>query len=264
MNYLMIEDRHVYNIGDIYAQNMLENKKMLSEYPADFWKPYRDNHTYFDRRFKSLYKSWFPYDQDEAEGRQAVADAFRMDVYAHLLANDKRYTELFRIENIADNDAYSLVNNVDYTETRQRSEGREGENVKGSENISTVYGEQNITHENELVKGERNDIGIMSKSAFNESDFSNINKEEFTSGEQTDTEDLSTTYGEHTDTRSEGSRTDTNVLDINESESIRKVGNMGVQTVDDMLAKHYDNWSLFDFYKIIFTDICRDILRGGC
>lgn len=296
MNYLIMEDRNVYTIGDIYAQNVQENKKMLSDYPADFWEPYRNNHEYFDRRFKSLYKSWFPYDQEEAEGRKAVSDEFRLDVYAHLMANDKRYTELFRVHTIADNDAYSLVNNVDYTETRQRTEGRDGTDVKGSETITDsssdqygsqvvtadnerVKGSETITEDNDLTRGQREDTTYNSTSAFNESTYSPVDKTEFTQGQQldhddrervegqrTDTEDLSTTYGQHTDThsgsRTEGSRTDTSELDITENESIRKVGNMGVQTVDDMLLKHWDNWNLFDFYKMIFSDICRDLLRG--
>lgn len=296
MNYLIMEDRNVYTVGDIYAQNVQENKKMLSDYPADFWEPYRNNHEYFDRRFKSLYKSWFPYDQEEAEGRKAVSDEFRLDVYAHLMANDKRYSELFRVHTILDNDAYSLVNNVDYTETRQRTEGREGTDVKGSETITDsssdqygsqvvtadnerVKGSETITEDNDLTRGQREDTTYNSTSAFNESTYSPVDKTEFTQGQQldhddrervegqrTDTEDLSTTYGQHTDThsgsRTEGSRTDTTDLDITENESIRKVGNMGVQTVDDMLLKHWDNWNLFDFYKLIFSDICRDLLRG--
>jgi hypothetical protein len=348
MNYLMIEDRHVYNIGDIYAQNVSEDKKMLSDYPADFWKPYRDNHTYFDRRFKSLYKSWFPYDQEEEEGRSAVADEFRMDVYAHLMANDKRYSELFRIETIPDNTSYSLVNNVDYTETRQRTEGREGENVKGSETITDtgvnqygqkvtmdnadnvygaqmisgtdtnqygaqtitgdneyVYGQQEINRDTETVKGQQVNIEEKSTSAYNESSYNAVDKTETTEGQRTDTvdedqiigshtdtQDLSTVNGAHTDTlqqtinngshtdaldreitegqhtdnisnsRVDGERTDTSSLGIEEEEEIHKVGNMGVQTVDDMLLKHWDNWNLFDFYKLIFSEICRDLLRG--
>ncbi len=296
MNYLIMEDRNVYTIGDIYAQNVQESKKMLSDYPADFWEPYRNNHEYFDRRFKTLYKSWFPYDQEEAEGRKSVSDEFRMDVYAHLMANDKRYSELFRVHTIADNDAYSLVNNVDYTETRQRTEGRDGTDIKGSETITDsssdqygsqivtadnerVKGSETITEDNDLTRGQREDTTYNSTSAFNESTYSPVDKTEFTQGQQidhddrervegqrTDTEDLLTTYGQHTDThsgtRTEGSRTDTSELDITENESIRKVGNMGVQTVDDMLIKHWDNWNLFDFYKLIFSDICRDLLRG--
>lgn len=295
--YLLTEDKNVFTIKDIYEQNVSENKKMLSDYPADFWQPYRNNHTYFDRRFKKLYSSWFPYDQDTDEGKQAVSDEFRMDVYAHLLANDKRYAELFRVNTILDNDAYSLTNNVDYTETRQRTEGRDGENVKGSETITdtlqtsygeqtvtqdneTTYGAQTITDDNDTVKGQRDDTTINSTSAENESGFSPVDKTEITEGEQTDhidnertisshtdSQDNETTYGAHIDrgnnSRVDGERTDTSSLDITENESIRKVGNMGVQTVDDMLAKHWNNWSaLFDFYKLIFSEISRDLLRG--
>lgn len=295
--YLLTEDKNVFTIKDIYEQNVSENKKMLSDYPADFWQPYRNNHTYFDRRFKKLYSSWFPYDQDTDEGKQAVSDEFRMDVYAHLLANDKRYAELFRVNTILDNDAYSLTNNVDYTETRQRTEGRDGENVKGSETITdtfqtsygeqtvtqdneTTYGAQTITDDNDTVKGQRDDTTINSTSAENESGFSPVDKTEFTEGEQTDhidnertisshtdSQDNETTYGAHIDkgnnSRVDGERTDTSSLDITENESIRKVGNMGVQTVDDMLAKHWNNWSaLFDFYRLIFSEISRDLLRG--
>ena len=91
MMYLRMSDENVYTIGDIYNKNKTDETLMLSAYPADFWKPYRDNNAYFDRRFKTLYKSWYPYDQESDEGLAAVADAFRMDVYAHLTANDKRY-----------------------------------------------------------------------------------------------------------------------------------------------------------------------------
>lgn len=297
MMYLRMSDENVYTIGDIYNKNKTDQTFMLSNYPADFWKPYRDNNTYFDRRFKSLYKSWYPYDQDSDEGLAAVADEFRLAVYAHLMANDKRYSELFRVNSIADNDAYSLVNNVDYTETRLRTEGRDGENVKGSETITdtlqtsygeqtvtqdneTTYGAQTITDDNDVVKGQRDDTTINSTSAENESGFSPVDKTEFTEGEQTDhidnertisshtdSQDNETTYGAHVDrgsnSRVDGERTDTSSLDITENESIRKVGNMGVQTVDDMLNKHWNNWSaLFDFYRLIFSEISRDLLRG--
>ena len=48
MMYLRMEDKSVYTIGDIYKKNKTDNKMMLSPYPADFWKPYRDNSNYFD------------------------------------------------------------------------------------------------------------------------------------------------------------------------------------------------------------------------
>ena len=70
------------------------------------------------------------------------------------------------------------------------------------------------------------------------------------------------TYGAHKDERddtyTEGARQDVTDEDI----TVHKVGNMGVQTVDDMLKKHWDNWSMFDFYGLIFEDIAKNLLRG--
>ena len=42
-------------IGDIYNKNKQDQTLMLSNYPADFWAPYRNNNTYFDRRFKNSF-----------------------------------------------------------------------------------------------------------------------------------------------------------------------------------------------------------------
>ena len=296
MQYLITEDRNVYTIADIYNQNKTDDKMMLSPYPADFWKPYRDNHNYFDRRFKVLYKSFFPYDQEETEGRESVADDFRFDVYAHLMANDKRYSELFRINTIADNDAYSLTNNVDYTETYEEESGRDIEFNKGSqtdtEDLEHTKGAETDTEDLEYTKGSETDTEDLSTtygahdntttntiSAYNESGYSPKDKSATelgshedtgdnsrTFGQRVDSEDNSRTYGQRIDSednsRTYGARQDTTGETGSKSSTMHKVGNMGVQTVDDMLLKHWDNWNLFDFYKLIFEEIARDLLRG--
>ena len=296
MLYLMTEDRNVYTVGDIYNQNKTDDKMMLSPYPADFWKPYRDNHNYFDRRFKVLYKSFFPYDQEESEGRESVADDFRFDVYAHLMANDKRYSELFRINTIADNDAYSLTNNVDYTETYEEENGRDIEFNKGSEtdteDLSRTKGSQTDTEDLEFTKGSETDTEDLSTtfgaqdvdttnstSAYNESGYTATDKTEVENGSHEDTQDNSRTYGQRIDSednsrtygqridsednsRTYGARKDTTGETGSKDYTLHKVGNMGVQTVDDMLLKHWNNWNLFDFYKLIFEEIARDLLRG--
>lgn len=296
MQYLTMEDRNVYTIADIYNQNKTDDKMMLSPYPADFWKPYRDNHNYFDRRFKVLYKSFFPYDQEESEGRESVADDFRFDVYAHLMANDKRYSELFRINTIADNEAYSLTNNVDYTETYEEESGRDIEFNKGSqtdtEDLEHTKGSQTDTEDLEYTKGAETDTEDLSTtygthettttntvSAYNESGYSPRDKTEVESGTHEDTGDNSRTYGQRVDSddnsrtygqrvdsddnsRTYGARQDTTGETGSKDYTLHKVGNMGVQTVDDMLLKHWDNWNLFDFYKLIFEEIARDLLRG--
>ena len=270
MQYLITEDRNVYTIGDIYNQNKTDDKMMLSPYPADFWKPYRDNHNYFDRRFKVLYKSFFPYDQEETEGRESVADDFRFDVYAHLMANDKRYSELFRINTIADNDAYSLTNNVDYTETYEEESGRDIEFNKGSqtdtEDLEHTKGAETDTEDLSTTYGAHDTTATNTISAYNESGYSPKDKDVTESGTHEDTGDNSRTYGQRIDSednsRTYGARQDTIGETGSKSSTMRKVGNMGVQTVDDMLLKHWDNWNLFDFYKLIFEEIARDLLRG--
>lgn len=296
MIYLMTEDRNVYTVGDIYNQNKTDDKMMLSPYPADFWKPYRDNHNYFDRRFKVLYKSFFPYDQEESEGRESVADDFRFDVYAHLMANDKRYSELFRVNVIPDNDAYSLTNNVDYTETYEEENGRDIEFNKGSqtdtEDLEHTKGSETDTEDLEFTKGSETDTEDLSTtygaqdvdttqstSAYNESGFTATDKTEVENGSHEDTGDNSRTYGQRIDSednsrtygqridsddnsRTYGARKDTTGETGSKDYTLHKVGNMGVQTVDDMLEKHVGVWSMFDFYGLIFKEIARDLLRG--
>lgn len=270
MLYLLTEDRNVYTIGDIYNQNKTDNKMMLSPYPADFWKPYRDNHNYFDRRFKVMYKSFFPYDQEEAEGRESVSDDFRFDVYAHLLANDKRYSELFRVNVIPDNDAYSLTNNVDYTETYEEETHNDRDFTKGAQTNSgsfeTTYGATSNGESISRTYGAQDVDTTQSTSAYNESGYTATDKTEVDNGAHTDTESNTYTGAQHVDSgtngSTEGQRKDTTDDDGTKEYTLHKVGNMGVQTVDDMLGKHIEVWSMFDFYKLIFEEIARDLLRG--
>lgn len=289
-------DDFKYTIKDIFAQSQSENKPMLSDYNADFWTGYVSNYNYFDRRFKKLYTSWYPFDQDTKEGRQYVADEFRADVYAHLMANDKRYSELYRINVIQDNDAYSLTNNVDYTEEYSEESHLDREFTKGTQTDGDTgfiaHGQQTVDEDKSKTIGQQiNDEDISrsygqhtttdtkSVSAFNASGYSpseqnsrnddahtDTEDNTYTLGAHTDTEDNSVTYGSHRDdtgnTHTEGARTDTTGDDGTKEYTLHKVGNMGVQTVDDMLKKHWDNWSLFDFYGFIFAEISRDLLKG--
>lgn len=271
MLFLPMEDKSVYTIGDIYAQNKHDNKMMLSPYPSDFWKPYRDNNGYFDRRFMTMFKSFYPYEQETDEGRESVADDFRYDVYAHLMANDKRYSELFRIQTIPDDDAYKLTNNVDYTEIYEETNGRDITYNKGeqtdTEDLSRTKGQQIDSEDLSATIGAQDIDTTNSKSAYNETSYTATDKSEVDQGERTDTEDNERTYGERTDTednsRTSGAREDTTGETGSKDYTLHKVGNMGVQDVNSMLQRHWDGWAnLFDFYKLIFDEIARDLLRG--
>lgn len=288
-------EKRIYTIKDIYAQNISENKPMLSAYNADFWAGYVQNSAYFDRRFKKLYTSWFPFDQEAEEGRQAVSDEFRADVYAHLMVNDKRYSELYRI-NVIDDDKYDLLNNYDMTEIYSGTGHREGQNIKGQQNNTethndtygqqninhdqtNTYGQQTIEHDSDVNYGAQGTSTTNSTSAYNETGFNPVDKTDVDTdahrditnnmtinGTHTDMMGGVDTYGQHTDIKNadyvEGMRTDTNNEDSTDGHTLHRVGNIGVQTATDMMQKAVEFWDIFSFYDFIFKEIARDLLRG--
>lgn len=258
----------VWTIKDIYEYQRDHNTEMLSDItpsvlPAeDFWVAYRYDYQNFDRRFKRLYSSWYPMEQEDLTLAEA-ASAFRNDCYDHLLANTKRYQELFRIWIIPDNDAYSLVNNVDYHEIIERDiEFQKGRQVN-EHDTEIEYGQFTVNDDKEFTYGAQGSTTEQTTSAYNESTYTPRDKSETDVDQHIDSQDNQMVYESHTDTTdediTEGARTD----NTDEDTDIHKVGNMGVQTVDDMLKKHWDNWSgYFKFYDLIFKEIAQDLLRG--
>lgn len=265
------EAAQVYNVRDLYKEAKKDEDYLLSQFVAslasteDFWKPYRENYTYFDRYFANKYGSLIPLNQDESEDIADLLDNWQDDVFSFLMVNKKRYMELFRVETIPDDDAYSLTNNVDYTETTERdvtfNKGRQVNELDGETN----YGQQVVDDDKEFNYNTTNTQGSTttnSTSAYNDSGYTATDKSETDINGFTDTQDNSVTYGSHKDERddeyTEGAREDTTDEDI----TVHKVGNMGVQTVDDMLNKHWNNWDRFKFYDLIFEDIAKNLLRG--
>lgn len=288
----------LYEIKDIYNYNKEESKKMLSMFSSseenDFWKPYRDNYEFFDRIFMKKYRSWFPMDQ---EGTLAeVSEEFAYDVWAWLQINDKRYSELFRINDITDDEKYSLTDNVYEHEIIDRDTTSSGSNIKGSETITDTavnqYGQQSDSESKSLSRGQQSDSESISKSfgaatktiesgtsAANESGYSNTDRtvesdaartdgetNSYTHGSRSDSETNSYTHGSHTDdltnTRVDGQRTDTSSGSGTEDVERTRSGNIGVRTVDEMLNIHKDMWVDFSFYEMIFAEIARELLRG--
>lgn len=264
------EAERVYTIKDIQKYCSEHNVKMLSDYTADFWAGYKANYLRFDRLFMKRFSSWFPFDQEYSEGVSAIQQDFTADVYAHLMANDKRYSELWRVNVIPDDDAYSLTNNVDYTESYEEDNSRDVTFNKGAqidtEDLSKTKGQQIDTEDLSKTYGAQSEDTVNSTSAYNSASFQEVDKTEVDRDSFDDTEDNSRTYGSRTDTednsRTAGAREDTTGETGSKDYTLHKVGNMGVQTVDDMLLKHWDNWSMFDFYGMIFDEIARDLLRG--
>lgn len=290
----------LYEIKDIYDYNKEENNEMLSNFVSSvdpehsFWEPYRDNYKKFDRMFMKKYRSWFPMDQ---EGTLAeIAEEFSDDVENWLTINDKRYTELYRMQTIPDDEKYSLTDNVYEHEVIDRDTTSSGSNVKGSETITDTaknqYGQQADSESKSATFAQKTIDEDISKtygtatkttengtSAFNESGYSDTDRSVETDATRTDTEDNTVTHSSHTDTetngythgshtddltntRVDGQRTDTNTGSGTEDVKRTRSGNIGVRTVDEMLTIHKDTWVDFSFYEMIFAEIARELLRG--
>lgn len=233
-------------VRDMYDVNYSASSKMLSDYTSlneegDFWEEYRTNYARYDKLFARLFSSFFYFLQEEDQTASQVADAFRDDVYNHLLVNDKKYSELYRVQVIPD-DVYSLTNNYDMTETMDKD---------GTDNQDNTYGARSDS--SSLTKGSRQDSTTSTgKVAPYDSDVYANNTEDsisFTEGQQLDS--TSATKGQQKDD-----------LDRTYSEdyTLRRVGNIGVQTVSDMLAKHIKVWDAWDFYEYIFKEIAKELL----
>ena len=81
-----------------------------------------------------------------------------------------------------------------------------------------------------------------------------------TTNEHTDSGN--TTTNEHTDnlTFTKGQQTDSHSNNSTESYELTRKGNISVQTGADMLRKHDSFWTPYEFYTMIFKDICKELL----
>lgn len=224
-----------------------KEETLFPEFDSDWWTGIYNSDTSedIDILFTRYYANYEFYSSiedlfDEYTDNEALLD-FRRAVYALFMKNDKKYTELYRIHTIPDNEAYELTNNYDMHETYSGSNSLAGSSITGQRTDVTIdqMGEQEMSNLNKVTG--------YNSSAENTNDSSNS-----ATGSREDTHQF--TKGQEQDTsRTQG--TDTHTL--------RRYGNIGVMTVDDLLRKHTDFWLVWDFLQVIFDDICRDYLLIG-
>ena len=189
-----------------------------------------------------------------------------------------------KTDSIENTDIIGAINN---TETMNNG-------VKNT-NESTTYGVK-TTNENTIYgSGSSETVGEVSPMDSNM--FYNNNKNSTTTSEKTDSKQITnsaftdgkqTTYSAFTDSKTineaertntsnnivnsgeqnnssnntytKGEQSDTHNHDETESYNIRKRGNIGVQTATDMISKHNNFWNSYEFYTLIFKDICKELL----
>lgn len=147
-------------------------------------------------------------------------------------------------------------------------------------NVSEMYGARSDSHSN--TQGSQSNSRNTGIAGFNSSDYSNDANMAETLGSRVDSgtdttgaqdNEIYTVNSAYTDTSTEshgqrtvttnetkGQQTDTFDHSINDSYTLRKVGNIGVKTVSEMLGEHIELWNTYEFYKYIFKEICADLL----
>lgn len=218
-------------IKELYDYSSENNVKLLSNYSADFWSDYNSNYQRYDSIFERFFSS-FEYLRSKDDDTIALTvDKFVNDVYNHLLINSKKYSELYRINVISDN-VYSLTDNYDVTETMDKDISDSNENT---------YGERQDSNSNTSGSTSTGKVAPYdTETYYNDNQLleEGENEGSFTKGEQSDT--LNKTY--------------------TEDYILHRKGNIGVQTVTDMIRKHKDFWTVWDFYEMIFKEISKELL----
>ena len=246
-------------ISDVYKQNAASGTKMLSDFPADFWADYRTDYQKYDKVFRRMFNSFYYFMQSPEEEAVDVANNFREDVYNHLLINEKKYEELFRIQEIPDAD-YSLTNNYDVTENLRRNGTESNDNTYGQRIDSGSFTKGSRTDSGTQTKGQQTDHNTESVAPYDSVSFSPDKYTEMLSGSRLDVTGF--TEGQQIDSSSntKGQQIDNLDKSFTENYTLTKKGNIGVQTATDMIKKHKDFWDLWSFYEYIFKEISRELL----
>ena len=246
-------------VKDMYESAVLKDTALLSTYGGDFWNEYIQNHKEYDRLFMRMFKSFIYFLQDGSESIDVVLTNFVEDVKLHLMINSKKYSELYRTYIVNDDD-YMLLDNYNVKETMSKQNSNEGSDVLGERNDVTNDTIGAITTNTTNTIGEQTNSEIKKVSPYDSNSFNNESGTDSNFGTRSDSGN--TTTNEHTDnlTFTKGQQTDSHSNTSTESYELTRKGNIGVQTGADMLKKHNSFWTPYEFYTMIFKDICKELL----
>ena len=237
MWYPPMEPIEFVTVKQMYAFTKESSIKLLSSYDADFWEEYIENYANYDRLFNRMFNNSYYFMQEPKATVAEVQEDFTNAVYDLLMVNNKKYSELYRIH-VVDDDTYSIIDNYDVTETREGS---------GNRRIIDSYGQRIIEEENTIGDQENTSTGQVAP--FDSEDFANESHATQNLGEREDSSTV--THDAHTDNHT--------YID-SDGYTLNKKGNIGVQTQSEVMDKHAKFWKAYNFYKIVFEDIDKELL----
>mgnify|MGYP003311930984 CR=1 FL=1 len=214
---------------------------LLSTADFDFWEEYTSSYQHFDSLFCDLYKSFIYFNQEEDEELDDVVVNFINSVNNFLIANNKRYSEMWRI-NVINDSKYDILNNVDETIEQTTNENNMGSVTTGKRTDvnNTEIGNQKFDSVNKVTPFNSNNENV---------DTSNSNE----SGTRNDVESFT-----------KGQETDTSIANNTTTFNSRRYGNIGVMTSTQIMDIHRRFWQdSYNFYLFVFREICEHLLLIG-
>lgn len=236
-------------VNDMYNAVKGTETKFLSSFNAAFWQEYEQEHDYYDRLFRRMFASFRFFDQEPKASWDEITPTeisnlqveFTDAVHDLLMVNEKKFSELYRVNVVAD-EQYSILNNYDVTETKEEENSSTGTDtigekvdtdsnaygaaqdanthVEGARTDSTTESVGARTDSDSVTQGAQNNTRENDIAGFNSSNYSDdsrVNESlgarsdtaNHTQGQQSNSKNLNKGEMTTTDTRTMGARTDT-------------------------------------------------------
>lgn len=225
-----------WTVNDMYKYAKAEAEKpLLSAYPAEFWSEYRTNYTRYDKLFNRYFSSFRYFNQDN-DTIEDCTDDFIDEVYHHLMINDKKYSELYKI-NILQVDT-PIYDNFHITNMMYRDKTINRDYTSGARTDTTSDS-----------TGQRTDTTTNKTSGFNSTDFVNDTETTDVKGAELDN-----------NTYIKGSQTDDDDTTINDDYIFTSQGSKGEKGIADNISDYQKLWSKYRFYDYIFDQISKELL----
>lgn len=231
----------IKTVSDMYEYSSENELPLLSSFLSaqpvlnDFWQPYVTDYETYDKIFRTMFKSYFYFDQEGDETVEEIFNRFTEAVEGFLTLNDKKYTEMFRIE-LLSVDSDSVLSDYIITETKE-----------GDREVERWYvsGARQDTSEN--TSGARTDTTTDQIMAFNSSQFADQAKSTYAKGEEEDSSEYN-----------KGSQTDQEEVSESNDHTITTSGTKG--NPYENMTKYLEAWDGYSFYTKVFKDIAANLL----
>lgn len=228
----------MYRIIDLY-KNLGENEHLFPTSTGfTFWEAiYTANASVMDREFTRRFAGFRYFDFLHADDKDEANANLKADVLSILTFNKKRYEEMYRIFLVSDDD-FPFIYNYDMTETT------------GAQHTETTYGATQDTKGQQInTIGERTD-------SHNTAPFNST----------TAILDSSDVMSQQQNT--DGQRIDSSLAHTDEFDSdewtLSRRGNIGTQNAANIAEDFTKYWTeMYKFMKLIFDDICKQLLLVG-